>query len=62
MKTQAQSRATQKYESKSYDKVLLRIRKDKEPTRETITKLAESKGESLNGFIMKAIEERIQKG
>lgn len=62
MKTQAQSRATQKYESKSYDKVLLRIRKDQEPTRDTITKFAELKGESLNGFIMKAIKERIEKG
>ena len=61
MVTEAHKRATQKYESKSYDKVLLRIRKDTEPTRETITAAAESVGMSLNAFIMDAIKEKISK-
>ena len=59
MKSDAKKRADNKWDSKAYDKVLLRIRKDTEPTKETITRYAEQNGESLNGFIMKAIRDRI---
>jgi uncharacterized protein (DUF1778 family) len=59
--SEAQIKAIRKYESKAYDKILLRIRKDTEPTRETITKAAEACGLSLNGFILEAIKEKIGK-
>lgn len=56
----AHKRATQKWEANNYDKILLRIRKDAEPTRETIAANAEKAGESLNGYIIKAISNRIE--
>ena len=55
----AQRRAKAKFEAKAYDKVLLRIRNDTEPTRETITKEASKRGESLNAYIIEAIKRRI---
>ena len=59
--TTAHKAATRRFEQKAYDKVLLRIRKDTEPTRETITRAADSVGLSLNAFIMEAIKEKISK-
>ena len=60
-KSAAAIRATGKYEAKAYDKVLLRLRKDTEPTRETIQKAADEAGMSLNGFIVQAITEKMNK-
>ena len=60
--TEAQKRAHAKYQSKAYDKILLRIRKDTEPTRETITQKAEASGMSLNAYIVEAIREKIDRG
>lgn len=59
MVSDAQKKATTKYESKTYDKICLRIRKDSDLTRETIQKAADSVGESVNVFIMNAIKQRI---
>ncbi len=59
MPSKAQAKATQKYERKTYDKVLLRIRKDAEPTRETITKAGQAAGLSLSAYIMEAVTERL---
>lgn len=59
MKTAAQIRATTKYDSKSYDKITLRVRKDQQPTRETITAAADAAGLSLNSYIMEAVREKI---
>lgn len=59
-KTEAQKRANLKFESNAYDKVLVRIRKDGQLTREDIQKAADAKGESLNQFILNAIDMRIQ--
>jgi len=61
MASEAQKRANQKWESKAYDKVLLRIRKDTEPTRETITAAADAVGLSLNAYIMEAVKEKMQR-
>ena len=61
MTTPAHIKATGKYEKKTYDKVLLRIRKDTEPTRDTITAAADAVGLSLNAYIMEAIKEKIRK-
>jgi len=59
MQSTAHKKATQRYEQKAYDKILLRIRKDTEPTRETITAAAEAAGQSLNAYIMDAIKARL---
>ena len=59
MVTKAQRRATDKFEKNNYDKVLLRIRKDSKTNREAITASAQAVGESLNGYIMKAVKDRM---
>ena len=53
-----QIKATSKYESKNYDKILLRLPKGK---RELVRVAAGRTGESLNGYITKAIDERMRK-
>lgn len=59
MVSKAHIKATTKYESKAYDKVLLRIRKDGELTREDITAAATAAGESLNEYILNSVRERM---
>lgn len=59
MVTKAQTKAKIKYETKAYDKVLLRIRKDGDLTREDITAAATAAGESLNEYILNSIRERM---
>ena len=56
--SKAQLRATANYELKKYDKVLLRMDKGK---KDMIQAYANDKGESLNGYIMKAIAERMER-
>ena len=60
-KTDAQKRATAKYERKAYSKVLLRLRNDTEPTRDSISEAAQVCGESLNEYIIKAVIARMEK-
>lgn len=45
-----------RYEDKAYDKVLVRMPKGK---KETIKAHADSKGQSVNGFINEAIDEKM---
>lgn len=54
--TKAHIRATTKYEKRAYDKTLLRM---KAGYLDVIRSAAESCGESLNGFIMAAIRQRV---
>ncbi len=56
--TQAQNKATQKYIKNNYDSVMLRMPKGK---KEQIKAHAESQGESLNGFVNRAIDETIDR-
>lgn len=56
--TQAQNKATQKYIKNNYDSVMLRMPKGK---KEQIKAHAESQGESLNGFVNRAIDEAIDR-
>lgn len=58
----AQKRATKKFEAANYSKVLLRIRNDTEPTRDSIQAAANEAGESLNGYILKAVKQRMEGG
>lgn len=57
--TAAQNKANAKYKSKTYDTILLRLRKDTEPTKETIAKTADKIGVSVSAFIQEAITEKI---
>ena len=56
--SQAQNKATQKYIKNNYDSVLIRMPKGK---KEQIKAFAENKGESLNGFINRAVDETIER-
>ncbi|WP_432651777.1 hypothetical protein [Huintestinicola sp.] len=56
----AQKAATKRFEDKKYDKILLRLQKDSITSKESIQTHAEKAGESLNGYITKAIEARIK--
>lgn len=47
-----------RYEDKAYDKVLVRMPKGK---KETIKAHADSKGQSVNGFINEAIDEKMER-
>ena len=54
--SKAQMRATTKYESANYDKVLVRLPKGR---RAEIQEHAKSAGQSLNAFIVDAVDEKI---
>ena len=56
--SEAQKRANAKYNAKAYDRVELKVKKGK---KETIKAHAEQQGESLNGFINRAIDEAIER-
>lgn len=56
MVSKAHIKAVSKYESKAYDKILLRLKKGE---REKIQAKATEAGESLNGYIVKAINQRM---
>lgn len=57
--SKAHIKATIRYESKAYDKILLRLRKDGELTRDMVALAAQARGESVNEFIINAIRERM---
>lgn len=54
----SQTRAKNKYNAKTYDRIALQVKKGK---KEEIKAHADSKGESLNGFINRAIDETIKR-
>lgn len=54
--SEAQKRATARFEKQKYDKVLLRLEKGE---KDRIKAHAESRAESVNGFIKRAIDEAI---
>ena len=56
--TKAQTRAQNKYIAKAYDRINLTVEKGK---KEIIKAHAESKGESVNGFINRAIDEAMER-
>lgn len=53
--------ATGRYEKKVYDKILLRIRKDADINGDIIKTHAESRGESVNSFLLRAVAETIMR-
>lgn len=59
--SEAQNKANQKYQRKAYDQTLLRFRKDGDLTLSDVQQIAEQHGESVQGFILQAIRERIDR-
>lgn len=53
--TKAQAKATSKYEKKAYFKTLVRFKAEDEE------RIREAAGESLNGFIVSAVLEKLEK-
>lgn len=58
VKGTSQTRAKNKYNAKAYDRIALQVKKGR---KEIIKAHAESKGESLNGFVNRAIDEAIER-
>lgn len=56
--SKAQQKAIQKYVKKNYDRIELTVPKGQ---KDFISQLATAAGESVNGYIKKAVEERIQR-
>lgn len=56
--SKAQQRATAKYEAKAYDKLLLRLQKGR---KDVIQAHAAAQGESVNGFINRAIDSQMDR-
>ena len=56
----AQRKAVRQFEKESYDKILVRVSK-KDGKRDLIKQHAEDMGESVNGFIVRAIDETIER-
>ena len=56
--SKAQQEAVARYNAKSYDRIELKVKKGR---KDIVKAHAESKGESLNGFINRAIDETIQR-
>ena len=54
----SQTRAKNKYNAKAYDRIALQVKKGR---REIIRAHAERHGESLNGFVNRAIDETIER-
>lgn len=56
--SKAQQEAVARYNAKSYDRIELKVKKGR---KDIVKTHAESKGESLNGFINRAIDETMQR-
>ena len=56
--SKAQQKAVNKYMKENYDRINLTVPKG---SKEAIKAHAESKGESVNGFISRAIEETMER-
>lgn len=58
MPSEAQKKATAKYKNKNYKRIPLDVTKDQY---QKIKDFADSEGESVNGFIKRAISEAMEK-
>ena len=56
--SKAQKKAVAKYMKNNYDEIKVRVEKGK---REIIKAAAEQAGESLNGYIKKAVDQRMER-
>lgn len=56
--TEARRRANEKYNAKTYEEIKVRVHKGQ---KDIIKAHAESKGESVNSFVNRAIDETMQR-
>jgi predicted HicB family RNase H-like nuclease len=56
--SKAQQKSVAKYESKVYDKILVRVPKGH---RDDIQAHASEAGQSVNGYVVQAVDERIER-
>ncbi|WP_346705089.1 hypothetical protein [uncultured Agathobaculum sp.] len=56
--TEARRKANEKYNAKAYDEIKVRVPKGRKAE---LQAYAEQRGESLNGFIGRAIEEQVKR-
>ena len=56
--TEAQKKANAKYIAKAYDRIELKVKKGR---KDLIKAHAESKGERINGFVNRAINETMER-
>lgn len=56
--SEARRRANEKFNAKAYDEIKVRVPKGQ---KEIINAHAQSRGESLNGFVKRAINETIER-
>lgn len=59
--SKARLAANRRYDEKAYDRVNVLIRKDAKLNREFLRSHAEARGESLNGFILRAVAEVVDR-
>ena len=57
-KTEAQKMATRKYNEKAYDRIELTVPKGR---KSELQAHAQGRGESLNGFVNRAIDETVER-
>lgn len=60
-KTEAKTRTDAAWNKKTYDRVLVVLRKDDEINGDFIRTYAKSRGESVNGFLKRAVTEMIER-
>lgn len=56
----AQTRASNKYAAKTYDRVALVLKKTESPTKQEVQAAADRADESLNSYIVGAIRQRME--
>ena len=56
--TKPQTKASNKYNAKTYDRIALQVKKGE---RDKLREHAQRQGESLNGFINRAISETVER-
>ncbi len=56
--TEARRKANEKYNAKTYDEIKVRVLKGR---KDEIKSAAEKQGQSLNGYIVNAIDEKMER-
>ena len=59
--TEGQIKATAKYRKKTYEQFTLLLRRDAEINGDFVRKYTESRNESVNSFLLRAIAETIER-
>lgn len=60
-KSEAQKRASAKYNKKAYEQINFTVRRDAEINGDYIRAYATGRGESMNGFLKRAVAETIER-